>query len=437
MRPRREEQALEEIGRTRIGTASAVLLLVALAVTLAAPPFVRWLEAGREGAEQVTSPLLAVRELAASVASGFDTMEREGLLAGNRALLAGIESFEDRLEEGSLLRQRLLPPTQLFLTARLGAGNEQAYVGEDGWLYYRPDVDHLTGPGFLSPEIVERRRRSGDTWERPPEPDPLPALERLAADLDERGIELWLLATPVKPALEPDRLARRPAPAVPLSNPSRAELAERIERAGLVLLDADRWLAEGRGEEPLYLATDTHWAPDAMELVAERLAAELGAPLAAQREATEEGAPTYVRRPVSVEGRGDIQVMLDLPPRQTLFAPQRVEVEMVLTATGRSWRPTSGAAVLLLGDSFTNVYSEAALGWGQGAGLAEQLSYFLGRPIDRIALNAGGASASRRALLEALAADPTRLDETRVVVYQFAARELSFGDWVVLPLPAR
>ncbi|MDX1643138.1 MAG: hypothetical protein R3244_02150 [Thermoanaerobaculia bacterium] len=437
MRPRREEQALEEIGRTRIGTASALLLLMALAVTLTAPPLARWLEAGTEGTEQVTSPLLAVRQLAGSVTGGLDTLAGEGLLAGNREILAGIESFEDRLEEGSLLRQRLLPPAQLFLTARLGAGNEQAYVGEDGWLYYRPDVDHLTGPGFLSPEIVERRRRSGNTWERPPEPDPLPALERFAADLAERGIELWLLPTPVKPALEPDRLARRPAAAVPLSNPSRSELAERLERAGLVSLDAARWLAEGRDEEPLYLETDTHWAPNAMERVAERLAAELGRRLAAGGAAVEESAPAYVRRSVSVEGRGDIQVMLDLPQWQTIFGPQTVEVEMVLTATGRGWRPTPGAAVLLLGDSFTNVYSEAALGWGQGAGLAEQLSYFLHRPIDRIALNAGGASASRRALLEALAADPARLDETRVVVYQFAARELSAGDWVVLPLPAR
>jgi hypothetical protein len=32
--------------------------------------------------------------------------------------------------------------------------------------------------------------------------------------------------------------------------------------------------------------------------------------------------------------------------------------------------------------------------------------------------------------------DPGRLDGKRVVVYEFAARELAFGDWKLLPLPA-
>lgn len=449
MRPQREEQALEEIGRTRITTAAAAFLLATLVVTVGAPPMARWLWARSDALEQVTSPLAVARQLTESVARGVETLWSEGLRPGNRILLAGIEGFEGDLEEGSLLRKHLLPPAQLFLTARLGAGNEQAYVGEDGWLYYRPDVDHLTGPGFLEPEIVERRRRSGDSWERPPDPDPLPALERFHADLAERGIELWLLPTPLKTALEPKRLALRTVLPVPLYNPSWEEFVRRVEAAGLELIDPAPWMAAGRAEDPLFLATDTHWTPDAMELVAERLAAELHkrlapevevtteAAVAAETRAVHEGDASYVRRRVMVEGQGDIGVMLDLPASQALFPSQRVEIEMVLASTGRSWRPTPGAPVLLLGDSFTNVYSESGLGWGQGAGLAEQLSYFLGRPVDRIALNAGGSSASRRALLEALAADAKRLDETRVVVYQFAARELSGGDWVVLPLATK
>jgi alginate O-acetyltransferase complex protein AlgJ len=117
---------------------------------------------------------------------------------------------------------------------------------------------------------------------------------------------------------------------------------------------------------------------------------------------------------------------------------ESTEASRVLTRQGRQWREDRSAEVLLLGDSFTNIYSDATVGWGTGAGLAEQLSFELGRGIDRIAVNAGGSWSSRQALARAAgsagAADP--LAGKAVVVYQFATRELSQGDWKVLPIPS-
>jgi len=102
---------------------------------------------------------------------------------------------------------------------------------------------------------------------------------------------------------------------------------------------------------------------------------------------------------------------------------------------------------LLLGDSFTNIYAVRSafaqsedgvpLDWGESAGLAEQLSHHLGRPVDRIARNAGGSHSTRRDLARDLARGGDRLDGVRVVVWQFAVRELSHGDWPVIPLPPR
>ena len=96
------------------------------------------------------------------------------------------------------------------------------------------------------------------------------------------------------------------------------------------------------------------------------------------------------------------------------------------------WRSSPTADVLLLGDSFSNIYALSSLGWGDGAGLAEQLSYELQRPLDRITQNDEGANATRVALRRAGAA---RLAGKRVVIYQFAARELASGDWRMVPLP--
>jgi alginate O-acetyltransferase complex protein AlgJ len=91
--------------------------------------------------------------------------------------------------------------------------------------------------------------------------------------------------------------------------------------------------------------------------------------------------------------------------------------------------------VLLLGDSFSNIYSQSGMGWGEGAGLAEQLSLALNCPLDRIVINAGGSYTTRQRLRAELLGGKNRLAGKRVVVYQFAVRDLLAGDWKLLDLP--
>ena len=62
------------------------------------------------------------------------------------------------------------------------------------------------------------------------------------------------------------------------------------------------------------------------------------------------------------------------------------------------------------------------------------MSFQLQEPVDRIALNAGGALAARRALQRHLDSSTGRIDGKRVVIYQFAVRELAQGDWRLLGL---
>ncbi len=425
-RPEREEQAIREVGKTRIGAGAARGLAVLFLATIVLVPA---LELARAGGRPAWWGILA---------SGFSAPEEgtaaSGLFAANRRLLAAMDSAETRLDDDSLLRGRLLPRFQWALTATLGLGNEQAYPGSEDWLFYRPDVDHVTGPGFLDPEVLERRRRGGDAWERPPQPDPMAALTDLAAALARRGASLVVLPTPAKPEVHPERLSSRVAAGTLVRNSSWDELLERLAAADLRVFDPAPALAEAFRESGVaqYLRADTHWTPEAMDLAARELAAELRPEL---------GSPPdpdlfYLRREAVVEQLGDIAVMLRLPEDQGLYPPERVTVRPVLAADGRPWKPDRGADVLLLGDSFTNIYSDPGLGWGAGAGLAEQLSYHLGRPLDRIAMNAGGAAAAREALARALASGDDRLAGKRVVVYQFAVRELSGGDWRLVELAA-
>ena len=69
------------------------------------------------------------------------------------------------------------------------------------------------------------------------------------------------------------------------------------------------------------------------------------------------------------------------------------------------------------------------MGWGEGGGFIEQLSYVLQRPLDRITRNDDGAYATREMLAGELAKGRDRLAGKRLVIYQFAIRELAVGNW--------
>jgi hypothetical protein len=62
------------------------------------------------------------------------------------------------------------------------------------------------------------------------------------------------------------------------------------------------------------------------------------------------------------------------------------------------------------------------------------LSYYLGRPLDKLAINAGGPSAGRERLAADRARGDDRLAGKRLVIYQFSERELSSGDWALVNL---
>ena len=163
-----------------------------------------------------------------------------------------------------------------------------------------------------------------------------------------------------------------------------------------------------------------------MELIAEQLAKIIGARAA--------NADQLKVTPKQVSGRGDIGSMLKLPRDLTLSRPQSVTIHQVSTRLG-DWRPAKDADVLLLGDSFTNIFSLAAMGWGDSAGFAEHLSRALGgRPLDCILRNSDGAFATREILSQELARGRDRLAGKRLVIWEFAARELSIGDWKLLPM---
>ncbi len=459
--PEREIQAKREIGVTDISGLCARVLSIAFLVVIGSllilDPAIRRFVGVSAESEAIGTPFDLARELGATVIHDFQQLGGVGLVATNRLVMKAMSVFEGELEEDSAPRQLLLAPVQWRLLEWLGLGNEKAYLGRDGWLFYRPDIDYVTGQGFLEPAVLQARARGGDPWIRPPEPDPMPALLDFRRQLESRGIELLVVPTPVKPTLYPETFSPRAERSTgalqptALQNESFDEFLSRAAAAGIDVFDPTQILSSSKrapvdesgkdsGSE-LFLRTDTHWTPQAVDLVAQSLSETLTGALSeslsgairAELDA-DLGGRSWVRRSVVLEGFGDIAKMLWVPTDQSLIAPDRVKMSMVTSQAGQVWRSDPKASILILGDSFTNVYSDPGLGWGLGAGLAEQIAFHLALPIDRIARNAGGALGSRQALQQALQQDPYRLENKRLVIYQFSTRELSQGDWRLVDL---
>lgn len=353
-------------------------------------------------------------------------------LLGVLPTLKELGDYEDGLQENSVIANWILPRAQYGLTAVLGVGNEQAYRGRDGWLHYRPEVDYLTERGFLDEARLRQKIRSGNEETEIVQPNPIKAIVHFKRQLAARGIELVVMPTPVKPMIHPEKLSRRAKSSTnPLQNQSYEQFIKALRKEGITVFDCSEALVETkwRTGRPQYLQTDTHWTPEAVELAANQLAWQIKPRFSKLPQ------KNYVRGSAEAENLGDIAMMLKLPRGQRLYAKERVRIRPVKTADGAVWNPSRHSDILLLGDSFTNIYSMKGLGWGEAAGFAEQLSFFLGRPIDRIAMNAGGAYTARQQLQKDMARGKDRLAGKRLVIYQFAARELSHGDWKMIDLP--
>jgi alginate O-acetyltransferase complex protein AlgJ len=436
----REELALIEIAHTTVSPNTVRLLLTFFLITIAVVPIAevarlrldasaRQATGGAEGIAVAWSHLSMVPEnIRSYLAEAGDASLWNRIVSGNRIVMAGLSGFERALENESLIGRSLRPPAQLVIAGWLGAGNERVYLGLEKWLFYSPDVDYVTGPGFLDHAQIRRRVRAAPEWTTPPQPDPRQAIARFKADLEERGITLIVMPTPLKPGVHPEMLTRRYADATGvLQNTSYQRLVDDLRREGVLVFDPSEVLVAARRTGPQYLAIDTHWRPEAMELVAERLGSFVAsASLPALPD------PGYRIERLEVHNTGDVARMLDLPADNPLFPPESVWLRRVLHSDGSPWRAVRDADVLLLGDSFSNIYSLESMGWGTSAGFAEQLSYALRRPVDRLVQNDEGSFATRAMLQQ----DPQRLHGKRVVVYQFAARELASGDWKTIALPA-
>lgn len=327
---------------------------------------------------------------------------------------ARFRAFERDLRQASFLHRSVTPAYNALLFKLFHRGNERAIPGDDDWLFYGEDLDYLT----RHEHHAERAARTVIDFR-----------DQLAS----REIELLLVLVDPKSAWEGRYFADYAGSRGRLEPPARKIFTQDLGAAGVPFVDLGELTVE-------YLPRDTHWTPDTMLAVAD---------LTAQRALTLLGSSPepqigWETTPVIVRGAGDLVRMLHWPAEFAPFPVMEMRTEIVENeVSGELFRADRSAEVLLLGDSFTRVFSDEELGLGSGAGFDAHLARALGAGLDVIASPGGSA----RAVRESLARRSEGTSGKRLVIWQLSLRDLAadarrwqpieLGTGSGVPSPAR
>ncbi len=342
------------------------------------------------------------------------------VLDQNRQALDWIKRTEDHVSKESPFSQALQPWVQSTLLMA-GEGVGEVMVGREGWLYYRPSFRFLT-----KPDVVKSPVSGYDASAK--------AILAFAQDLRERGIPLVIVPAWPKMAIHPEHFGAGPdATSTTIQPLAYKRWKKTLEAGGVVVFDSAKALSEAKADhrDGTYLKTDSHWNPVGMKRVASGVASYL-----LDQKLVAKGMVAAQEISTNARNAGDLLRMLRLPEQVSKTWEETTQISVVRKSDGSKWLPDRHAPVLVLGDSFCNIFSMAGMGWGEDAGFTEHLGAALMQPVDAILRNGDGAHATRSMLARELNAGQNRLEGKKVVVWEFAASQITEGIWPVISCKA-
>ena len=328
-----------------------------------------------------------------------------------------LHAYEKSLEESSLVVERLRPWMQYLQWKFLADAGEKAVAGSQGWLFYRPSVRY----------VVDRQTDAPDRDSA----DPLPAIRSFRDQLQARQIRLLVVTVPNKESVYPGMLAERAEGAGVVVCERTRRLLDQFKQWGIEYVDLFEVFRRARQQESrsdprrLYLAQDSHWSPEGARLAAAAVARRV-----LEGGTLNRGDLAYVERSVTVRRLGDLVEMLQVPQIERALEPETLACgQVVQSDTGTPYRDSPESPVLIIGDSFLRIYEQDEPG---AAGFIAHVARELGQPLTSI-VNDGGASTLVR---QQLAHRPTLLINKRLVIWEFAERDIRYGaeGWQIVPL---
>ncbi len=310
-----------------------------------------------------------------------------------------------------------------------------AVRGRDGWLFLGAELRHVSLGDFWG-----TRARTTSRAARTDRRDPLPAILDFRDGLARAGIELLLVPVPPKVLVYPEKLdpafagapGRTPQP--PPLDAALRRFYGLLRQHGVQVLDLYPlfWKERSGPDGPVYCRSDTHWSGRGCLLAARAIAERVR-----RQEWFRPGDTTrFRRRKREVRIHGDLQRVLS----DTAAVPEEtLPLWFVADRHGAPPKPDRAAPILLLGDSHALVFHSGGDMHARAAGLADQLAFEFGFPVDLLGVRGSGATPARISLYRRARADPAYLKTKKLIVWCFAAREFTeaVSGWRKVPVPVQ
>ncbi len=297
-----------------------------------------------------------------------------------------------------------------------------AIRGKDGWLFFRPELRHLSVGKFWGDEASAVSRASKLKYA-----DPLPAIVDFHGQLRSAGIQFLFVPVPAKAAIYPEKISDD-------DRPSRVDVVHQkffreLRSHGVDVIDLTPVFRKERNDTagPLFCRGDTHWSSRgsylASQLIYEHIQKQPWLKDVTPRK-------RYTSQTRDVKITGDLARMVDSanPASETLPLICVTTQASSGSQFVETWRESP---VLLMGDSHTLVFHDPTL-HASGAGLADHLALELGFPVDLIGVRGSGASATRVTLLRRR----DNLAGKKLVIWCLSVREFteSYSGWRKVPV---
>ncbi|MFL6567544.1 MAG: alginate O-acetyltransferase AlgX-related protein [Chthoniobacterales bacterium] len=301
--------------------------------------------------------------------------------------------------------------------AALEKKNATAVAGKDGWLFLTSELRFLAQGVFWGDAAAKvSRAKKRDAA------DPIPAIVDFDRQLKARGIKLYVVPIPAKAAIYPDKIGGETQIEPTNTAPVLQQFYGELGRHDVDFIDLTATLSGHLTDPhgPMYCRTDTHWSGNGLFYAAQAIAEEVRQAL-----------PGEPPKLATLADWKEVSINGDLA---ALMPGAKIEPEKLwLFQLSHALQPDPNSPLLVIGDSHTLVFHDFL---AERAGLLDQLTIALKYAPDLIGTRGSGATAVRVSLYRRAKEDPNYLAKKKVVLWCFAARELTESDqgWVVQPI---
>jgi SGNH hydrolase-like domain, acetyltransferase AlgX len=307
----------------------------------------------------------------------------------------------------------------LWAAISTAQSSPQVVAGKEGWLFLEQELRFLnSGPFWGEHAQTASRARRDDAK------DPTPAILAFHQALAEKGVRLLLVPVPPKALIYPEYVP---------DGTMKSEWGLNLDHyysllreKGVQVLDLRDGLFQQKKdqEKGLYCRTDTHWSGYGVTVAANLIQNEIAKLIPA-------GSEKYTEKWNDIEITGDLRLMSGGDQKEQ----ERLAIRGIMDGSGGTPEADAASPLLVLGDSHVLVFHDGKDMYANGAGISDQLSFSLARPVDVIGVRGSGATPARLSLYRKAQRNSNYWSGKKVVVWCFAAREFTETDgWRVLPI---